>query len=288
MKYHFIFVNTLLLTLLSYISVGMVYTLAEARFDTFMVSLNPTSSPHARGESSSHHEKKKKSKPISHYRTIVKRDLFKTSKKKAESQVITDDSLKLTDLDLKLWGTITGNTKQLYAVIEETKGGRRGQNQMLYSTGDQIQGATIVRIMDEKVILERQGENEVLELETFKSNGRRYNRYRNSLSSNRVRHLKRSIKRSDITDAMSDLNGLMKQARFYPHVEGIKVSRIRRNSIFRKVGLRNGDIITGIDGRKITSIDDAMGFYSQLSAASNLSVELKRRGKPQVIDFDIN
>ena len=103
-----------------------------------------------------------------------------------------------------------------------------------------------------------------------------------------VTHSRRSIDRSDIVDAMGDLNSLMKQARFYPHAEGIRVSRIRRNSIFQKVGLRNGDIITGIDGRKISSIDDAMGFYSQLSSASNLSVELKRRGKPRVIDFSIN
>ncbi|MBU0996087.1 MAG: PDZ domain-containing protein [Proteobacteria bacterium] len=291
MKTNFIIINTLLITLLSYIFVDMIYNIADAKFDTFIESAN-ISGASTRSEQSAFLPKSKKTlHPFSYYKSIIKRDLFKTDgpSEKKEKKIV-DESLELTELDLKLWGTVTGNTRKPFAVIEETKGPKSRNTQMLYSTGDQVQGATIVQILDEKIILKFEGENEILELEEFKSDSRRrpYNRYSRNRSTRPPVRSKRTIKRTEIENAMGDLNTLMKQVRFYPHAEGIKVSRINRNSIFRRFGLRNGDIITGIDGRKISSIDDAMGFYNQLNSSSSLSVELKRRGRNQVIDFEIN
>lgn len=292
MKINFIIINTVLITLLSYIFVDMVYNIADAKLDTFIESINIPEPSVKKSGNASLLKNKNTTHSISYYQPIVKRDLFKTEDKPdTKEKKIDDESLEPTELDLKLWGTVTGNTQNPFAVIEETKGPRGRTPQMLYSEGDQVQGATIVQILDEKIILELEGENEVLEIEEFKSKTRRsrYNRYSSRNRSNLPPILsKRTIKRNEIENAMSNLNTLMKQVRFYPHAEGIKVSRIQRNSIFRRFGLRNGDIITGIDGRKINSIDDAMGFYNQLVSSSALSLELKRRGRNRVIDFKIN
>ena len=59
-------------------------------------------------------------KPFSHYRTIAQRNLFRTPKAdKATKAAIDIESLKPTDLKLKLWGTITGEDGMTRAVIED-------------------------------------------------------------------------------------------------------------------------------------------------------------------------
>ena len=65
------------------------------------------------------------------------------------------------------------------------------------------------------------------------------------------------------------------------------MSKIDPASIFTKMGFRSGDIITSINGQKIESVDDAMAFYKSMTAGNRLSVQLKRRGRPKVIDFNI-
>jgi general secretion pathway protein C len=84
----------------------------------------------------------------------------------------------------------------------------------------------------------------------------------------------------------------MRQARIRPHFrngqpDGITLTRIRPNSIFRRLGLRNGDIITGVDGQAIQTADDALGFYNSLKSSSNVTIQIRRRGRTKNIEYDI-
>jgi len=100
------------------------------------------------------------------------------------------------------------------------------------------------------------------------------------------------LERKEIEDAVNNVNTLMKQAKIRPHFrdgqpDGLTLSRIQRDSIFTKLGLRSGDVITGVDGQKIQSVDDALKFYNSLKSGSNVSVEIKRRGKTEQIEYNI-
>ena len=91
---------------------------------------------------------------------------------------------------------------------------------------------------------------------------------------------------------MGDLNGLMDQAKIRPHFrngkpDGLTISRIKRDSIFSQLGLRSGDIITGVDGQSIESVDDALKFYNQLKSSSNVNLQIRRRGMPKQIEYTI-
>ena len=84
----------------------------------------------------------------------------------------------------------------------------------------------------------------------------------------------------------------MKDVRIRPHFkngqpEGMAVSGIKSDSIFRKMGIRNGDIILGVDGQKIESVDDAMGLYGNLRSASEIKLDIKRLGQVQSIEYVI-
>ncbi|MDL1967204.1 MAG: hypothetical protein LWW97_01315 [Deltaproteobacteria bacterium] len=102
-------------------------------------------------------------KSLSYYSPIIKRDLLKTKKKsnKVLKNKINLEALKHTDLKLRLYGTITANDKQTaYAVIKEQK----AKIQRLYRVGDKIQNATVKMILREKVVLNINGRDEILEM----------------------------------------------------------------------------------------------------------------------------
>jgi type II secretion system protein C len=94
------------------------------------------------------------------YEDLSKADIFKISprsnppmgaRKNPEGQTATT-------LDLKLKGTILGNNTQSYAVIEDGK----TKTQLLYSLNEPVQGAKIIVIEPDHVVLSIQGKNEVL------------------------------------------------------------------------------------------------------------------------------
>ena len=104
----------------------------------------------------------------------------------------------------------------------------------------------------------------------------------------------RQIKlRSDqIEQALENVGDLMKQAKIRPHIEngqpaGVSITAIKPNAIFRRMRLRNGDVITGVNGDTIESVDDAMKIMENLSPGSSVQLQIKRRGREQTLDYSI-
>ena len=61
-------------------------------------------------------------------------------------------------------------------------------------------------------------------------------------------------------------------------IAGFKVKRIRCGSVLHQAGFRNGDIITAINGRPVTTIPQALSAYRKLRKKRTLDVDLERRG----------
>lgn len=293
----FFFTTHIVLTIAAcFFSVQLFYKVVTAKFITVPKRSKVTvTSPQTR---LSQDQNRPAKYPFSHYRVIVERNLFNTKanpEPKQKSKEIDTESLELTELKLKLWGTVMGATPdRSFAVIQETKGKRNQRQQSLYAIGDTIQGAVIKNILDEKVILNLNGKDQVLEMESmFASSGRsgsysRRSSYRRS-SSRSGRGVKQriTIQQNELDNALANANELMKQVRVSPHKEGFRISRIRSGSIFRKMGLRNGDVITSVDGTKVTDIQNGMRLYEQLKSGSGISLQVKRRGRYRDIVYSM-
>ena len=234
-------------------------------------------------------------KPLSAYKAVLDQNLFNTrSTAEPQSKNMDVNTLEETKLDLKLWGTVSGSDRGNYAVIEDVK--TRKQN--LYREGDAIQTASLKEIFREKVILTVNGKDEVLQIQKPVS-GRSGARFSGSSSrtvapgsTGKIRAQRISLRRSYIEQAMTNMAKLMTQVQIRPHMEegvaaGLSLSSIKPNSIFRRMGLRNGDIITGVDGRDISSVNDALGLVENLQNATSVSVQLKRRGREKNIEYSI-
>ena len=233
-------------------------------------------------------------RPLSEYKAVLDRNLFETrSAVTPPPRQVDVASLEETKLNLKLWGTVSGTGEGDYAVIEDVK----AREQNLYRVGDAVQTATVKEIYREKVVLTVNGNDEVLQMQELEA-GKTVARpgglpaSRPALATGGVRAQRISLRRSYIEQSMTDVASLMTQVQIQPHMEdgvpaGLALSSIKPNSIFRRMGLRNGDIITGVDGNEISSVDDALKLVDNLKSSSNLSVQLKRRGREKNIAYSI-
>ncbi len=95
-----------------------------------------------------------------------------------------------------------------------------------------------------------------------------------------------TIERGLIDDLLANPSGLGGM-RAFPTGEGFKIAGVRRGSLGYSLGLRNGDVLTEVAGKTISSIDDALALLPLLRSASNLNLTLSRKGQPITHEIDI-
>ena len=295
---YFTIANLLLITAGVYLCVSAFYTFVTARLDHGIstgVAGNPAVSSTAAGPSYL---------PLADYAAIAKRNIFNSSDQEQAAAPVVEETLNLetlkeTNLKLKLWGTVTGQNEGDYAVIEDAK----AREQNLYRAGDTIQNAVVKLILREKVVLKVGDNDEILAMEENIGQGRRSPAARRDIRSPSspgpaerlpVSSYPRKIRlqADQVEKAMENLGELMEQATLRPHIEdgqsaGISITGIKPNAIFRKMRLRNGDIITGVNGDAIESVEDAVKVVEQLSSGSDIQLQIKRRGREQSLDYNI-
>ncbi len=90
------------------------------------------------------------------------------------------------------------------------------------------------------------------------------------------------VERAFVEQLMANPAALAKQARIVPAKDGevgFKFYGIRRGSLPKLLGLKNGDKLVAVNGEELAGIDQAMSLYTKLRRASNLSVTIERKGK---------
>ena len=278
MKRYLTILNILFITGIVFFMMKVFYKVATANIDTGYSS--KTTARHlVPDKSTTQHE-------LSHYQAIVERNLFKTKTETGSGPDKLDiETLKPTDLKLNLLGTITGDEKEAYAVIEDTA----EKKQDLYRIGDTIQNATVKMILREKVVLNVDGKDEILGIQKV-SGSQEVRKPSTELGGTSSQNI--TVKRSQIDTAIKDVNTLMKQIRIRPNFkngkpDGFRLTGIRPNSIFYNMGLKSGDVIMGVDGKDIESVDDALKFYQNLQSSSKVQLKIKRRGRLKTIDYRI-
>lgn len=85
---------------------------------------------------------------------------------------------------------------------------------------------------------------------------------------------------------------LLRSARVVPSVKngtpnGFKLYAIRPASLVAALGLMNGDRVHTVDGAAIESIEDVLALHGRLASATQLTVELDRRGKELSLHYEI-
>lgn len=229
---------------------------------------------------------KERGKPaLDYFSAVVDRNLFSSGEE--VTQEIREEeieSLEPTSLKIALLGTVVGSEQEDSLAIIEEKDKRK---QDRYKVGDSIQSAVVKRILRGKVILSVQGRDKILTIEEEAASRRKSE----VVKPEPIREGERiTVKRSDVEKSLKNVHQLLSQARVRPHFsegkpDGLAITHIRRGSIFEKLGLKNGDVIKGLDGKQIKSPDDVLQMYEKLTVGSEVAIEVERGGEEQVINY---
>jgi len=100
------------------------------------------------------------------------------------------------------------------------------------------------------------------------------------------------VPRSTVDNALNNLSKLATDARVVPAFEGgkpvgFKLFSIKPGSLYSKIGLQNGDVISKINGYEMSSPEKGLEVYQKLKDSSSITVDVKRRGKAMTLDYAI-
>ncbi len=100
------------------------------------------------------------------------------------------------------------------------------------------------------------------------------------------------VPQKDLDYALSNLDKMAREARVVPNfadgqTNGFKVFSIRRNSALRMMGLKNNDVLTGVNGFDLSNTEKALEIYSKLQAEKSFTLELLRNGKPVTMEYSV-
>jgi len=234
-------------------------------------------------------------KPLQDYAIITERNLFGGSSEglsevQAEKVDIEGMPVALKSLGLKLVGTVVADKEEESSAIIEDLTSRK---QEVYREGDEVKSARIKKILRHNVIINTGRRDEVLTMlpedSTEKSStpprptrGRPTGAETSSIQ----------LDREELESQMADLNELMQQVRIRPFMEGknpagFLVSNIKPGSLFSKMGLRNGDVIQGVNGETITTPDQAIELYESLMEGGEIDLDIKRGRRTQKLRYAV-
>jgi len=234
-------------------------------------------------------------RPLNYYAAINKRNIFNvepTPGAAAPPPPVT------TPLNLKLWGVAIDqkSAKRSYAIIEDQK----THKQDVHRVGDSVPGGAVVKEIDWlKVTLERDGRLEILELASGPGGGAP-----RSIAAapapaqpvgegiQKVSDTEFTLERAEVDNALENMNQLFTQIRAVPHFEGgqsvgFRLFAIRQDSLFDKIGLKNGDIISKINGQDMTDPARAIAMFQELRNERQISVEVTRNKEPLTLSYSL-
>jgi general secretion pathway protein C len=230
--------------------------------------------------------------PLRNYDVISKKNIFSKIEKLPEKEEIPEiDTLEPTTLKITLRGTAPTSDPNTSAAFIEDKSKR---SEDMYKIGDSIQNAIIKKILRGKIVLKVGDREEILMMDeptSGESSDVRSITPRRT-PERRVPSRTITVRRNDIDRSLTDINELLSEASIRPHFkdgepDGLAITGVKANSIFRKMGFRNGDIVKGIGGNEIKTPEDLIGLYNDLKSETEVSLEIIRRGRERIHNIRI-
>ncbi|GIW46524.1 MAG: hypothetical protein KatS3mg078_0401 [Deltaproteobacteria bacterium] len=245
------------------------------------------------------------------YDVILKKNIFGV-KNTSISTGINPEEARPTTLHLELLGTVINPGKRSIAIIKNTETGKvkgyfegelidiiQNENVKLSKIGNCI--AIVERNEPEKIKCKKDIEEETPSEEVASTTRipqrdrllRLRNARRNSplsRSTEGIREVSEGVYEVDqkmLDELLSDPNQILTQARVIPQEDGLRFFGIRPNSIFFKIGLRNGDIIHKINDVELDNVENALSLFEELRRQSRFTIDLTRRGQRLTYEYTV-
>lgn len=224
-------------------------------------------------------------------RKIVQRNIFggkaKDSGQESEEEISLDDIPLAENIkDLKLLGTVVSSYQKDWAIIKDMN----KNEEQIFNTGDKIKNARIKNILRNNVIINRGDQDEVLSIDYKtrdmvkdkmgkKDGSGSGERFDSSEPGDTV-----TLDKDYVNDALSDIKQVFKQAQIMPYTKdgetrGFKLNNIKENSLFDKLGIKDGDVVISADNVKINNPQQIQELANKLNNKDSVELQLQRGNK---------
>src|SRR5689334_15397525 len=235
------------------------------------------------------------------YDAIVHRDIFNLE------PTVEAPAVVATNLHIKLVGTSSLTLSQPFIIVEDDN----NHEQSLYRMGDEIPDAgKLVGVYKDHAIIMHQGRRVSLEMPADQNGSpvdlprpfglpggpMRHNSLRRPLIQNGVREVEPNnyvLDRSTVNSNLNNMASLFTQVRAIPNLgpngksNGFKLSEIQPDSIFQQIGLRDGDVLTGVSGQSVGDPTKAVQLLTDLRNQNSISLTVVRDGQPVQLQYNI-
>lgn len=234
-------------------------------------------------------------KPREQYELVVRRNIFSLNEpSEAAPKPQAPQAPVETPLNVKLKGTAVSPGGLALALIEDPAQRRED----LYIVGDKLQDAQILRILPDKVVLQRSGREETLSLFTNRESkaGAKLGQWpqasrgaKGIVPSAQAFHSPGSVSPRESKRAVQTL---MAKLRLRPHFQegrpsGFMVGEVPKGSVFEAAGLKVGDIVVGINDEEVRTPNQLLKAYKEVSEVRELWLDVLRNGQEETIEVEI-
>ena len=220
------------------------------------------------------------------YSIITERNLFggsETETPALEEEVSVEDiPTAEKNLGLKLIGTVAGDDAETsFAIIDNKK----TRKQELYHEGDKAGEVLIKRILRNKVIIDAGSGEELLTLE-LEETGKKVEfspASKPPATGRRTTPRKEAsrFERAEVEAALGNVDQVIQELNITPFVRagkptGFRIGTLPRDSILIAMGLRSGDLITGVNDQEITSPEQAAEFFETIKKGGDVTIKVRK------------
>jgi general secretion pathway protein C len=182
------------------------------------------------------------------------------------------------------------------AVIEDT----RTRRQELVRAGDAVGDARVASIAWDHVVLAGGGREVVLQLAPAPSrpDTQSPDAVEASAPAARAAAIRQTsangflVDRRELLGTLEDLGGVMTQLRAVADVQdgrpaGFRLFQIKDESIFRRLGLQNGDVVQRVNGQAMADPAALLAFLQRLRTEPRVALDIRRGTERRTLVYDL-
>jgi len=213
------------------------------------------------------------------------------STKKAPKVVKRTTPIKM----LKLEGIYKDTTNPKSSISIISKGGLS----KVVKVGDTVFGFKLKEVKDKSVILERGNQNYSLKLPKADIVDNSYSFVKSTPEKETKKDEsivdedgEKIVSRALINEYKKDMKKIWQNIAISDYkqdgqLKGFRVRYVKKGSIFEKLGLKRGDIITGINGEMVKSYALPMRIFSNIDSLDGLILQVKRGNNEVELEYEI-
>jgi len=204
------------------------------------------------------------------YYNINLSKVFLNNKQKTKSTQKEQISATLKGITLK---AVYNDGKKAFVIIQD------GKKTAFVDLNDTYKGYKLIKINPDSAIFEKNSKKYIIRFS--KQTSQNYKKVKTEQNSV-------VLKKSVVLEYKNNPAKIWNNIGIVKYKRGYKITYIKRNSIFDKIGLKKGDIILQVNNKELSSDSQAWQLYQNIDKYDSLDIEIQRNNKLKVIHYEMD